>query len=109
MGLDWRRWRFTIGASKHHLQSRALIIISQHHVQSSPPVITSHDQDAVADPEDAALFFVPVFPVAEKGNLFHPYTFLDNIISYIRAAHPYWDRSNGTDHIFFLTGDLYIK
>ncbi len=61
--------------------------------------------DAVADPEDAALFFVPVMVMQMAGNLWHPYEFLASVVRHVRTAYPYWNRTNGTDHVFFLTTD----
>jgi len=60
---------------------------------------------AVSDPEQAALFFVPVMVMQMAGNLWHPYKFLTQTVDYLRFTYPYWNRSKGTDHIFFLTTD----
>ena len=60
---------------------------------------------AVADPEEAALFFVPVMVMQMAGNLWHPYDFLTKTAHYLAHAHPYWNRTGGTDHVFFLTTD----
>ena len=60
---------------------------------------------AVGDPEAAALFFVPVMVMQMAGNLWHPYEFLTQTVHRLRHAYPYWNRSAGTDHIFFLTTD----
>jgi hypothetical protein len=61
--------------------------------------------DAVANPEEAALYFVPVMVMQMAGNLWHPYEFLRRTVHYLTHAHPYWNRSAGTDHVFFLTTD----
>ena len=37
----------------------------------------------VADPEEAALFFVPVMVMQMAGNLWHPYKFLERIVARI--------------------------
>jgi len=39
------------------------------------------------------------------GNLWHPYKFLTETVDYLKHAHPYWNRSEGRDHVFFLTTD----
>lgn len=39
------------------------------------------------------------------GNLWHPYGFLRETVDLLRSNYPYWNRSSGTDHIFFLTTD----
>jgi hypothetical protein len=78
-------------------------------------------QDAVvSDPEHAALFFVPAMVMQMAGNLWHPYKYLEEardahpglapstssqVRNYLRGAYPYWNRSSGTDHVFFLTTD----
>ncbi|KAL1511199.1 hypothetical protein AB1Y20_006014 [Prymnesium parvum] len=59
----------------------------------------------VADPNEAALFFVPVMAMQMAGNLWHPYEFLKETVELLRHNYPYWNRSAGTDHIFFLTTD----
>lgn len=53
----------------------------------------------------AALFFVPVMVMQMAGNLWHPYEFLGKTVELLRHSYPYWNRSAGTDHIFFLTTD----
>ena len=62
-------------------------------------------RDAVGDPEQAALFFVPVMVMQMAGNLWHPYEFLRKTVHHLQHAYPFWNRSAGTDHIFFLTTD----
>ena len=59
----------------------------------------------VSDPEAAALFFVPVMVMQMAGNLWHPYEFLKQTVHHLSHAYPYWNRSAGTDHVFFLTTD----
>ena len=59
----------------------------------------------VADPEEAALFFVPVMVMQMAGDLWHPYKFLERIVAHVSLAYPFWNRSAGTDHVFFLTTD----
>jgi len=59
----------------------------------------------VADPEQAALFFVPVMPMQMAGNLWHPYDFLAQTARHLASEYPFWRRSGGRDHIFFLTTD----
>ena len=59
----------------------------------------------VSDPEAAVLFLVPVMLVQVRGNLWKPYTFLDRVVRHLRLAHPWWNRSNGADHVFFTTQD----
>lgn len=62
-------------------------------------------RDAVGDPESAALFFVPVMVMQMAGNLWHPLDFLKKTVHYLSHSFPYWNRSAGVDHVFFLTTD----
>ena len=39
------------------------------------------------------------------GNLWHPYDFLRETVQLLTHEYPYWNRSAGTDHYFFLTTD----
>jgi len=59
----------------------------------------------VSDPEAAAIFVVPVMVMQMAGNLWHPYEFLTKTRHLLEHAYPYWNRSAGTDHMFFLTTD----
>ena len=56
-------------------------------------------------PGQAALFFVPVMVMQMVSNLWHPYTYLEEVRDHLRSAYPYWNRSQGADHVFFLTTD----
>ncbi|GJP79125.1 hypothetical protein CLOP_g9376 [Closterium sp. NIES-67] len=56
-----------------------------------------------ATPDTADFFYVPLFlrnRDALKLNL------LASTITYIRATWPYWDRTNGSDHLFLLSDPL---
>ena len=58
-------------------------------------------QDAVvSDPEQAALFFVPVMVMQMVSNLWHPYKYLEEVKEHLVHAYPYWNRSQGRDHVF---------
>ena len=59
----------------------------------------------VSDPEQAALFFVPVMVMQMVSNLWHPYKYLEEVKEHLVHAYPYWNRSQGRDHVFFLTTD----
>ena len=59
----------------------------------------------MSDPSAAAIFFVPVMLVQVRGNLWEPYTFLERVVRHLQFAYPWWNRSNGADHVFFTTQD----
>ena len=59
----------------------------------------------VSDPEQAALFFVPVMVMQMAGNLWHPLEFLRTTVKKLSWEYPFWNRTGGTDHVFFLTTD----
>ena len=56
--------------------------------------------------DEADLFFVPTFAAqGVSSNFFCPRGQIELIASHLRARSPYWRRSNGRDHVFFVTGD----
>lgn len=63
------------------------------------------------DPEEADLFFVPTLgslqgmPKAAGAKRCLERGRMQLAIRWLRANHPYWDRSGGGDHVFFLPGD----
>lgn len=63
------------------------------------------------DPEMADLFFVPTLgslgrmPGSEGTHRCMQPAHLEYLVQHLRSKHPYWDRSDGRDHVFFLTGD----
>ena len=60
----------------------------------------------VSDPEQADLFFVPTFTAqGVSSNFFCPKGQIELVASHLRAHSPYWQRSSGRDHVFFVTGD----
>ena len=67
--------------------------------------LLARQDSIVSDPEAAALFFVPVMVMQMAGNLWHPYEFLKQTVTHLSHNYPYWNRTAGTDHIFFLTTD----
>lgn len=63
------------------------------------------------DPEMADLFFVPTLgslgrmPGSEGTHRCMQPAQLELLVQHLRSKHPYWNRSEGRDHVFFLTGD----
>ncbi|KAL1521204.1 hypothetical protein AB1Y20_022755 [Prymnesium parvum] len=60
----------------------------------------------VARPDAAALFLVPLLLTQKDGNLHPPHDYLGALVAHLAAAHPYWRRHGGADHVFFTTQDL---
>lgn len=58
------------------------------------------------DPEAADLFLVPLFSALGSSNTKGAAGHVKLVLRALRAAHPYWDRRGGCDHVIFLTGDL---
>ena len=63
------------------------------------------------DPESADLYLVPTLgslgrmPGSEGTHRCMQPAQLEMLVHHLRSRHPYWDRSEGRDHVFFLTGD----
>ena len=63
------------------------------------------------DPEEADLFFVPTLgslgrmPGSEGAHRCMQPAQLEMLVHHISSRYPYWERSEGRDHVFFLTGD----
>ena len=63
------------------------------------------------DPESADLFFVPTLgslgrmPGSEGAHRCTQTAHIEMLVHYLRRTHPFWDRTGGRDHVFFLTGD----
>ena len=58
------------------------------------------------NPEDADLFLVPFLSVfGHSSNRLCDRARLELAVHWLRSRHPYYDRSGGRDHVFFLTGD----
>ena len=84
----------------------------QHHLYSTEEAFLSRLlEDTVGggaartlDPEAADLFFVPTMQWHTQGNACARAS-VRLMAHYVRAAFPYWERSGGRDHVFFLTSD----
>ena len=63
------------------------------------------------DAESADLFFVPTLgslgrmPGSEGAHRCMQPAQIEMLVHHVRSRYPYWDRSQGRDHVFFLTGD----
>ena len=60
----------------------------------------------VHDPEEAALFVVPTLLVQLGGNLWEPQAHLQHVVDALRWRYPYWNRTLGADHVFFMAQDV---
>ncbi|KAI3430530.1 hypothetical protein D9Q98_005123 [Chlorella vulgaris] len=56
------------------------------------------------DPAEANLFFVPALSWAYAGNQLNS-RHLDLVIDHINSSYPFWNRTGGKDHFFWLTND----
>ena len=59
--------------------------------------------DVISDPEEAALFVVPLLLTQKAGNLWPPQAYLASVVESLRLRYPFWNRSAGSDHVFFTT------
>jgi hypothetical protein len=58
------------------------------------------------DPAQADLFFVPLFAVqGVSSNFYCPRGQLELVVGHLQARSSYWRRSQGRDHVFFVSGD----
>ena len=63
------------------------------------------------DPEEADLFFVPTLgslgrmPGSEGAHRCMQPAQIELLVHHVRSRYPFWERSEGRDHVFFLTGD----
>ena len=60
----------------------------------------------VEDPEQAALFFIPVMLTQMRDSLWEARRFLPEIVHWIRANFPFWNRTGGADHYVFTGQDM---
>ena len=62
------------------------------------------------DPTEADLFFVPTYSTcylhSRSTNFILAYDMLQRSVQHVRQNYPYWDKSNGKDHVFVLSHDL---
>ncbi|KAL1528166.1 hypothetical protein AB1Y20_009527 [Prymnesium parvum] len=66
----------------------------------------SHADALVGEPEDAALFFIPVMLSQMSSSLWEGRQFLHDAVGWIRHRLPFWNRSGGADHYLFSGQDL---
>ena len=58
------------------------------------------------NPWEANLFFVPALSYAYSSNLGDVVEHLHRVMTYISKKHPFFNRTQGTDHFFWLPNDL---
>ncbi|KAL4519102.1 hypothetical protein Ndes2526A_g00206 [Nannochloris sp. 'desiccata'] len=57
------------------------------------------------DPSEAHLFFLPALTYAYTSNLGNPNLHVTRVVDYVREEFPYWNRTDGRDHIVWTPGD----
>ncbi|KAG2495916.1 hypothetical protein HYH03_006153 [Edaphochlamys debaryana] len=57
------------------------------------------------NPWEAALFFVPTFAYWFHGNVGSPYFVIQYVTHYLQQNSPFWNVTEGRNHIFFATND----
>eukprot|EP00232_Nephroselmis_pyriformis_P028255 CAMPEP_0182860906 /NCGR_PEP_ID=MMETSP0034_2-20130328/5195_1 /TAXON_ID=156128 /ORGANISM="Nephroselmis pyriformis, Strain CCMP717" /LENGTH=754 /DNA_ID=CAMNT_0024992777 /DNA_START=116 /DNA_END=2376 /DNA_ORIENTATION=+ len=57
------------------------------------------------DPEEADLFYVPMMLYGYAGNSPFIQPLFERVVGYLKQAYPFWNRTGGRDHAFFLSGD----
>ena len=68
--------------------------------------ILLHDRATITyDPNEADLYYAPLFPYGYNGNVGNPLTHIMNVLFHIKNTYPYWKRASGRDHIWWLIGD----
>ncbi|GAX86293.1 hypothetical protein CEUSTIGMA_g13705.t1 [Chlamydomonas eustigma] len=57
------------------------------------------------NPNEANMFFVPALVYFYAGNLGNPLPHLRKVVKYISTTYPFWNRTGGKDHFWWMTGD----
>jgi len=57
------------------------------------------------NPHEANMFFIPMLAYFYSGNVLPYDAHVAKVIHYIKTTHPWWNRTNGGDHFFWLTSD----
>ena len=57
------------------------------------------------DPEQAHLFYIPALTYAYTSNLGDPNAHLLKVVDFVKSAYPWWNRTDGKDHILWTSED----
>lgn len=69
------------------------------------PVHTSPHLRTAENPEEANLFYIPALAFFYVGNVRYPAPHMHSVVRYISSRYPYWNRTGGKDHFWWLTQD----
>ena len=97
----WRQWGKSGGVGCDPVYNRR-IYAAQTHFDAH---LMHDDVMRTLDPSKALLFYVPLFlnqRFTWGAYLHEP---MRRAVAYVRAAYPYWNASNGRDHVFFIFGE----
>lgn len=57
------------------------------------------------NPEEANFFYIPAFTYHYTSNLGNPESHLTAVLEYVQQQYPWWNRTDGRDHIVWTSGD----
>jgi hypothetical protein len=70
--------------------------------------VNTHTQDwsvRTENPHEANMFFVPAMLYFYVGNVRDPVPHLKRVVEHISTAFPFWNRTLGKDHFWWMAGD----
>ena len=68
-------------------------------------LLVRDDAVRTLDPHAADLFFVPLWAVELASNTGCAKAHVDVVIAHLRGRYPFWNRTDGADHVILLAGD----
>jgi len=57
------------------------------------------------NPHEANLFYIPALLYFYTANVFKPGPHIQRVVEYVSTEFPFWNRTRGKDHFFWLTAD----
>ena len=102
-GFSLRYWGTGCFAESDPIHTRR-IYASQAHFDGH---LLHDDYVRTLDPSRARLFYVPTFSRYVSSNRC-PRAVLELLILWVRSSAPWWERSGGRDHVFFVPSDAQV-